>query len=86
MLWVFWVCSTGTKLFLGQRSRYSLIVPGNHCSPRLYSTAFYTSTALVIWSVLISMDPRCDPLPILDGYGDNYFIAVKYSQQQNDFA
>ena len=76
MLLVLWVCSTETKLFLGRRSRYSLIVLGNHDSPRLYSAALYTSTALVIWWALISMDPRCDPLPILDGYGDKYFLAV----------
>jgi len=71
-----WVCSTWTKLFLAKWTGYSMIVPGTYRSPRLYNTALYTSTALVIWWALISMDPRYESLPSLAGNGDKYFIAI----------
>jgi len=73
---VLWVCSTWTKLFLARRTGYSMVVPGTYRSPHLYNTALYTSTALVIWWALISMDPRYESLPSLAGNGDKYFIAI----------
>jgi hypothetical protein len=76
MFMVLWVCSTWTKLFLARRTGHLMVVPGTYRSSRLYITTLYTSTALVIWWALISMDPRYDPLPSLEGNGDKYFIAI----------
>jgi hypothetical protein len=76
MFIVLWVCSNWTKLFLSRRTGYSTIDSGTYRSYRLYNAILYMSTALVVWWALISMDPRYDSLPSLDGNGDKYFIAV----------
>jgi hypothetical protein len=73
---ILWVCSTWIKLLLARRAGYSMIDPGAYRSRRLYNTALYTSTALVVWWALISMVPKWESLPNLGVNGDKYFIAI----------
>ena len=71
-----WVCTSWTRIVLARR-RKSRLVADSYNFSRYQKVALNMATTLVVWWTLISLYPRHQSaLPVLEGKGDKYFIAV----------
>jgi hypothetical protein len=68
-----WVCTSWTRIALARRQKSR----PSYNSSKYQRIVLNTATALVVWWTIISIYPeRKSMVPILDGNGDKYFIAV----------